>query len=242
MSVLKREFARSRLPAELVPYGVLPTGYECGIIECIPHSKSRAELGEVSDGGLSAIFARRYGPPGGARYERARDRLVRSEAGAAVASYLLWAKDRHNGNLMLDDSGRMLHIDFGFILGISPGGNLGFESAGFKLSYELAQVIDPGMTKRAPSYRRFVDIAVKGYLIARECADEIVALVAALEPSKLPCFSLPKAPERLRERMRLDLDPDQAAAHFRAVIDDAYDKWTTGFYDYVQYLQNGIPK
>ena len=27
----------------------------------------------------------------------------------------------------------------------------------------------------------------------------------------------------------------------RAAIADAYDKWTTGFYDYIQSLQNKIP-
>lgn len=33
----------------------------------------------------------------------------------------------------------------------------------------------------------------------------------------------------------------QAAAFMKSQIDDAYDKWTTGFYDYIQSLQNKIP-
>lgn len=32
----------------LAPYGVLPTSYECGVIEVVPNSKSRSSLGELS--------------------------------------------------------------------------------------------------------------------------------------------------------------------------------------------------
>jgi phosphatidylinositol kinase/protein kinase (PI-3 family) len=45
-------------------------------------------------------------------------------------------KDRHNGNLLLDEEGHIIHIDFGFMLSNSPGG-VNFESAPFKLTREL---------------------------------------------------------------------------------------------------------
>lgn len=41
--------------------------------------------------------------------------------------------NRHNGNILIDAYGHIIHIDFGFMLAISPGG-INFESAPFKLT------------------------------------------------------------------------------------------------------------
>ena len=35
---------------------------------------------------------------------------------------MLLLKDRHNGNILIDSLGRMVHIDLGFMLGHAPGG------------------------------------------------------------------------------------------------------------------------
>nr|CAD1832620.1 unnamed protein product [Ananas comosus var. bracteatus] len=105
----------------LFPYGVLPTGPERGIIEVVPNTRSRNQMGETTDGGLYEIFQQDYGPVGSSSFEAAREMFMISSAGYAVASLLLQPKDRHNGNLLFDNQGRLVHIDFGFILETSPG-------------------------------------------------------------------------------------------------------------------------
>ena len=88
----------------------------------VPDTKSRAALGEISDSGLYEVFQSRYGAPGTPAFEAARHNFIVSQAGYAVASYIVQTKDRHNGNILVDSAGRIVHIDFGFIFEISPGG------------------------------------------------------------------------------------------------------------------------
>lgn len=312
IDLVQKAFQRAGLEANLFPYGAIPTAYEQGIIEVVPDCQSRTALGEVADGGLYDIFMREYGAPGSPAFESARQNFLRSCAGYAVATYLLQAKDRHNGNLLIRKDGSLVHIDFGFILEISPGGNMKFESAGFKLSHDMTQLIDPGAPcwasvrrgsdpgrgsrplpatqalltglrfdftafraasvragrrHKSPEYHQFLDLCVRGYLVARSIAEDIIAVVGLMQHSGLPCFGHGKVRERvqltvpprlarppahwpgprpqpmpnLRKRFRLDLSNRQAAQFFKRVVQDAYDKTSTKYYDIIQQLQNGYP-
>ncbi len=54
--------------------------------------------------------------------------------------------------------------------------------------------------------------------------------------SGFPCFK-EQSLTKLEERFRLDLPTElDAANHMRELIDKAHDKWSTKFYDRIQYL------
>jgi phosphatidylinositol 4-kinase A len=156
------------------------------------------------------------------------------QAGYAVASYIVQSKDRHNGNILLDSAGRIVHIDFGFIFEISPGGNLGFERAAFKFSHEMVQLIDPGAQQQSTQYTYFKELCVRGYLAARTVAQDVLAAAALMARCGLPCYGRGKPLENLEARFMLDKSPAEAAAFMRAAVDGAHNSFTTGFYDYIQ--------
>lgn len=242
ISLLRDIFEAAQLNLYLFPYGVLPTGPGKGIIEVVPNTRSRSQMGETTDGGLYEIFQQDYGPVGSPGFEAARQNFIISSAGYAVASLILQPKDRHNGNLLFDNVGRLVHIDFGFIFEISPGGNMRFESAHFKLSHEMTQLLDPSKSMKSENWHQFVCLCVKGYLAARRHMNGIINTVALMLDSGLPCFSRGDPIGNLRKRFHPEMSEREAANFMIRVCNDAYNKWTTAGYDLIQYIQQGIEK
>lgn len=99
-------------------------------------------------------FLRAFGNPNGFKYRRAQDNFASSLAAYSVICYLLQVKDRHNGNIMIDNEGHVSHIDFGFMLSNSPG-SVGFEAAPFKLTYEYIELLG-GVEGEA--FKKFVEL------------------------------------------------------------------------------------
>ncbi|KAJ4173624.1 phosphatidylinositol-4- kinase [Fusarium falciforme] len=225
------------LDVYVFPYRVTATAPGCGVIDVLPNSISRDMLGREAVNGLYDYFISKYGNENSLRFQRARSNFVKSMAAYSVISYLLQFKDRHNGNIMIDDAGHILHIDFGFCFDIAPGG-IKFERAPFKLTTEMVAVMGGSMDHQ--SFKAFEELCVKAFLASRQYCEQLSQIVWLMMDSGLPCFR-PESVKHFRERFVLDKSERDAANFMKHLIKTSYSSYSTGIYDQFQLLTNGIP-
>lgn len=225
------------LPVYVFPYRVTATAPGCGVIDVLPNSISRDMLGREAVNGLYEWFVSKFGGEDAPAFQVARGNFVKSLAAYSVISFLLQFKDRHNGNIMYDEEGHILHIDFGFCFDIAPGG-VRFERAPFKLTKEMIAVMGGGHETQA--FRWFEELCVKAFLACRPFADTLGNLVVTMLDSGLPCFK-PETVQHFKERLVLDKSEREAAEFMRGLVRKSYGSYSTKGYDQFQLMTNGIP-
>eukprot|EP00762_Andalucia_godoyi_P001891 ANDGO_06107.mRNA.1 Phosphatidylinositol 4-kinase alpha 1 len=244
ISLFKRIFDDAGLPLYLFPYRVITVAHGCGIIECVPNTTSRDQLGHQVEGSLYDYFVQKHGHKDSIAFQRARRNFVQSMAAYSVISFILNIKDRHNGNILISEEGHVIHIDFGFIYDISPGGDINFESSPFKLTTEMVAVLGMGIEEKkkrvySEPYSDFVDGVIRGFLSARRHMDIFVALTALMLNSGLPCFK-PDTMKNLRARFAPELSERDAAMFMANKVDESFENIRTVLYDQFQRLAEGI--
>ena len=154
---------------------ILVTGESSGLIETITngvslHSLKRSlTLASVESGQnprqriatLRDHFLKAFGHPDSKPYRAGVDAFKRSLAAYSIISYILQLKDRHNGNVLIDSEGHIIHIDFGFMLSNSPG-SVGFEAAPFKLTHEYVGVLGGLGSPDYDDYKKMCKQAFQG--------------------------------------------------------------------------------
>ncbi|XP_061346828.1 phosphatidylinositol 4-kinase beta 1-like isoform X1 [Gastrolobium bilobum] len=235
-------FQEAGLPLWLRPYEVLCTSSYTALIETIPDTASlhsiKSRYPNISS--LREFFNAKY-QENSPSFKLAQRNFVESMAGYSLVCYFLQVKDRHNGNLLLDEEGHIIHIDFGFMLSNSPGG-VNFESAPFKLTRELLEVMDSD-AEGVPSefFDYFKVLCIQGFLTCRKHAERIILLVEMLQDSDFPCFKGgTRTIQNLRKRFHLSLTEEQCVSLVLSLISSSLDAWRTRQYDYYQRVLNGI--
>lgn len=210
---------------------ILVTGESSGLIETITngvslHSLKRSlTLASIAAGtnpkkriaSLKDHFTKTFGEPDSDSYKAGIDAFARSLAAYSIICYVLQLKDRHNGNLLIDNMGHIIHIDFGFMLSNSPG-SMGFEAAPFKLTQEYVDVLG-GLT--APAFEEFKKLCKQSFQALRKEAERLIMLVDMMgKQSKMPCFAAGAAgvTNSLRARMMLHLSKEEAEVFVEELI------------------------
>ena len=241
ISIFQEIFKENNLNLFLYPYQTISTINSAhndlgGFIECCQDCDSRDQIGKTFDTDLFEYFICTFGQQNSEEYRAARKNIIESLAAYSIISYILQIKDRHNGNILIDKYGHLIHIDFGFIFDISPAGNLKFEKPAFKLTKEMIKIMDG--TDSEP-YATFVDLCIRAFLASRDYVDKLLDPVVLMFNSGLDCFREHSIIHFI-ERFRLDLTEDEAAIYFKGLIKQAEDNWRTNAYDWIQSKQNKI--
>ncbi|CAJ1930625.1 unnamed protein product [Cylindrotheca closterium] len=233
--------AREQVPVWLCPYEIVALTEGGGLIEAIPDTISISSLKKNDHHftSLNGFFNSFFEDPD--QLADAQANFCESLAAYSIVCFLLQIKDRHNGNILLDNKGHLIHIDFGFFFLSSPGKNTGFEGAPFKLTREFVDVMG-GPDSRL--FRIFRMLCYRSFIALRRHCMEIILLVEMLKKGNenLPCFRgrPDDAIKELRDRFRLDLNDRACLEYVNALVDESLENWRTNWYDRYQRYCVGV--
>jgi phosphatidylinositol kinase/protein kinase (PI-3 family) len=164
-------FYYAGLELKLKPYEILITSTSSGLIEFLPNTNSIDGIKKKfsKKWNLNTFYRNFYRNS----FKEAQKNFCQSLAAYSLICYYLQIKDRHNGNILIDKNGHIIHIDYGFILGISPG-NINFENAPFKLTNEYIEILD-GLDSSMFDY--FKKLMLEGMIEAQKHKDTILNIV-----------------------------------------------------------------
>ena len=227
-------------------YEIISTGNDAGLVEMVNDSVSLDQLKQkIHQASLHDFYLFNFGngDENSAAYKKAMNNYVASLAGYSLVCYFLQIKDRHNGNILIDNEGHLIHIDFGFLLSNAPGKGLKFENAPFKLSKDMVDCLGGTEGKYFSDFRKLLHKGFKAVNKHRLKISILVEMMWCGHGKQLDCFE--KGQEAIDNlKMRLNPKENMTNVDIKKLVDNlisqSVDNWRTKWYDIFQYYVQGI--
>ncbi|GET89051.1 phosphatidylinositol 3-kinase, putative [Leishmania tarentolae] len=215
---------RDGLQLYLTPYRVIATGPNEGLVEIVPQvttffSVQRDVLKYLRVYNSTAELL-----------QQAMDRYTRSFAGYCVITFVLGIGDRHLENILITQDGRLLHIDFGYVLGNDPKP---FPPP-MKINREMVEVLGG---PQSTGFTEFKLYCCSAYNTLRKHAPLLLhILLLGAHTEGMPQVTGEGGDPRVnllkvQEKLRLDLTNAQATQYLQNVIADSVGSIFTNLWD-----------
>jgi phosphatidylinositol-4,5-bisphosphate 3-kinase len=206
-------------------YRVVVTGDQSGMIECVRNSMTTSDIQTKYGGKLGALkkntildYITECNPDTQQR-NLALQNFVRSCAGYCVASYVLGIADRHNGNIMITNTGHLFHIDFGHFLGnFKTKFGIQRERSNFVLTLEMAHAMG-GID--ADLFKEFRNHCHSAYNLVRKHGRRLMNFFKLMISAGMPELQNKQEIEYIRDMLSLKLTDSEADDKFNEEIDTA---------------------
>ncbi|KAF4518926.1 hypothetical protein B566_EDAN006765 [Ephemera danica] len=214
ITLMDKLLRRENLDLRLTPYRVLATSSKHGLVQFVdslPVAEVLATEGSIQN------FFRKHNPSESGPYgivPEVMDTYIRSCAGYCVITYLLGVGDRHLDNLLLTTTGKLFHIDFGYILGRDPKPL----PPPMKLSKEMVEAMG-GINSE--HYQEFRKQCYTAFLHLRRHANLILNLFSLMIHASVPDIALEpdKTVQKVQDKLRLDLGDEEAVSCVQSLLD-----------------------
>lgn len=225
IALMDKLLKQENLDLKLSPYKVIATGVKEGFlqfIDAVPVSNilNNSEFRSIRE------FLRKNNPSSNDKYgikAEAMDNYVKSSAGYIVITYILGIGDRHYDNILITRCGKIVHIDFGYILGQDP--------KLFQPTIKWTKDFADGMGglygpdgKENKEYEDFKKYCCNAFLQLRRHANLILNLFSLMTDANIPGIALEpdKTVKKLIDKFKLDLSDEQAQYSLIKEIENNY--------------------
>ncbi|EDO17861.1 hypothetical protein Kpol_1043p51 [Vanderwaltozyma polyspora DSM 70294] len=216
ISLMNELLKNENVDLKLLPYKILATGPQDGVIQFIPNDTMATILSQYS--GILPYFRDHFPDESNdlGVQQWVMENFVKSCAGYCVITYILGVGDRHLDNLLITTDGHFFHADFGYILGQDP--------KPFPPLMKLPpQIIEAFGGTESSNYDKFRSYCFVAYSILRRNAGLILNLFELMKTSNIPDIRIdPEGSiQKVKERFNLDMSEEEATVHFQNLINDS---------------------
>lgn len=225
LTQMKEIFLIENLPIYIRNYKIILVSDTAGFVETVTDAQSIHRLKFDSKFKTLLSYFKFLFP--GERFQIAKKNFLHSLVGCSLASYILQIKDRHNGNILIDGFGHIIHVDFGFTFGKRPGWFIPLENAPFKFSSEYLELLD---------LEEFKKLFTNGFKALRKNNEKLTRLVEIMQDSG---YYDKIAYSEFVDRLRLSDSEKDLELFCDGLIDRSIRSVLTMVYDQFQYFSNG---